>query len=114
MIKGDSARGKSYLYQLVKDSKKLNSVTCISDWDVDVFEYSKNLDMNLSSYEGSILFLDEDNPLISNKEFLSLIFKYDIWFVFISRDGTILNGELDECCIESLGRYHYLVPYERS
>lgn len=111
IIKGDSARGKSYLYKLIKDSKSLDSVTCISERDVDVFEYSKNLDMNLSSYEGSILFLDEDNPLISNKEFLSLIFKYDIWFVFISRDDTDLNisYSIEEVYdLKNSGKYFYL------
>lgn len=118
VIKGDSASGKSHLYQLVKDSNKLDSVICKSEWKVNVFEYYYDrvdmLDVMLSQYENQILFIDEDSSLISTKEFLDLVFKYNIWFVFITRDDFDLKipYSIEEVYkIKNSGKYHYLEKY---
>ena len=111
VIKGDSASKKSYLYKLIKDSKILNSVTCLSSRNVEVLEQINNLDLILPNYIGSILFIDEDEISLDN---IDEIIKHEIWLVIISRDDIILNCEYDECYIESSGKNHYLVPYGRS
>ena len=110
IIKGDSATGKTTLYDLVKSKTARRESNCKFIY----LEMDFNLQSDLKALEGYVVFIDEDTGLLYNKEFLQSIFDYDIRFVLITRKDSILNCDYEECYIKSSGKDHYLVPYERS
>lgn len=110
IIKGDSATGKTTLYDLVKSKTARRESNCKFTY----LDREMNLQSNLKSLEDYVVFVDEDTGLLYNEEFLHSVLNYDIRFVFITRKDNILN--LPYCVkevyqLKSSGKYHTLEKY---
>ena len=114
IIIGDSATGKSKLVDLVSNKDINPGVRYSSNCGFSSLGRVKALDAELEANNHSVLFVDEDTGLFLNSQFLDLVFKYDIWFVFITRKDNILNlpySVKEVYQLKSSGKYHTIIPY---
>ena len=85
IIRGDSATGKTTLFQMVSDanSSRLSGVTVSCDVPI-VALYENGYKYELENESGKIYIVDEDFGPLKTKEFSSLVLKSLICFIIIT------------------------------
>ena len=110
IIRGNSATGKTTLVRMIEDAtiRKTADISC----DVPCIVLPElNWKLNLDAISGSIVFIDEDHPaLTEGKELAGKMFSSDNCFVIISRDKMpwIPYSYKEIYEIKSSGKYHRL------
>lgn len=110
IIRGNSATGKTTLVRMIEDAtiRKTADISC----DVPCIVLPElNWKLNLDAISGSIVFIDEDHPaLTEGKDLAGKMFSSDNCFVIISRDKMpwIPYSYKEIYEIKSSGKYHRL------
>lgn len=89
IIQGDSATGKSTLIRMIADYERLGNGsgnTLICDRPCAVLPYSE-WDHFILNRHGTIIFVEENLPMIRTKEFAEAVSAADNYFVIIYRDS---------------------------
>lgn len=114
VIRGDSATGKTTLYDLILDvERRRKGVILSSKVPVVSANYlGGRWDLVLPTISNSIVIIDEDSDWVRSEAFAALVMKSDNYFVFINRDALkqIPYSVKEIYEIKTSGRYHSLVP----
>lgn len=114
VIRGDSATGKTTLYDLILDvERRRKGVILSSKVPVVSANYlGGRWDLVLPTISNSIVIIDEDSDWVRTEAFAALAMKSDNYFVFINRDALkqIPYSVKEIYEIKTSGRYHSLVP----
>ena len=88
VISGNSATGKTTLFNLVRDyeKNKNNGVSLVSDVECLTLNNS-DWEYKVEKYDSVVFFIDENNKFYKTKEFANSIKKADCYFVIITRDS---------------------------
>lgn len=95
ILKGESATGKSTLYNLFVQLKKRGSksgIHCNMTDKIDILDTGEDWDYlqyKLNESRGKIFISDEGNTFIGKPEFASLIQQSDNYFIFITRSSRL-------------------------
>lgn len=89
ILKGDSATGKTTLIDMILafQNNKESSGVFISSKCPCVTLSSNNWEMNLSTIQNSIIFIDEGNPFVNSKTFADIIKKSSNYYVIATRNN---------------------------
>ena len=113
VIQGDSATGKTTLVQLLETYSRYgkdSGVRLQSDVPCVVFGGDASLwKVAMETYQGSIVFIDEDYSFIYSKEFADVIQDTSNYYVLITRQPLYnLPYSVKEIYgIRTTGKYHY-------
>lgn len=113
VIQGDSATGKTTLVQLLETYSRYgkdSGVRLQSDVPCVVFDGDTSLwKVAMETYQGSIVFIDEDYSFIYSKEFADVIQDTSNYYVLITRQPLYnLPYSVKEIYgIRTTGKYHY-------
>lgn len=111
IIRGDSATGKTTLFQMVSDanSSRLSGVTVSCDVPI-VALYENGYKYELENESGKIYIVDEDFGPLKTKEFSSLVLKSQNCFIIITRESLpgIPYSYKEIYKIKTSGKYHML------
>lgn len=114
VIRGDSATGKTTLYDLILDvERRRKGVILSSKVPVVSANYlGGRWDLVLPTISNSIVIIDEDSDWVRSEAFATLAMKSDNYFVFINRDALkqIPYSVKEIYEIKTSGQYHSLVP----
>lgn len=87
VIRGESASGKTLLCNLIEKSFKTDAIRIECDIDYDILiRKPKRYDIVMQAYENSLIFIDEDSPILRDEEFIKTALSYKIYFVLFTRD----------------------------
>lgn len=110
-IRGNSATGKTTLFQMVSDanSTRVSGVTISCDVPVKAL-YETGYKYELENESGNIYIIDEDFGALKTKEFAALVLKSPNCFIIITRESLpafpYSYKEIYE--IKTSGKYHTL------
>ena len=111
IIRGDSATGKTTLYQMIEDaaSSYMSGVTISCDVPVKPIPFN-NYVSELQNNKGMIYIADEDFEDILTKDFAALLNKSDNCFILITRHSLpgIPYSYKEIYEIKESGKYHFL------
>lgn len=109
IIKGDSATGKTTLFEMIASYSEAGEGSGISlVCDVDILTIAGNRwKQQLSLIKGSIVFIDEGNAFLKSDEFADAIKNSDNYYVIITRDSlpNLPYSVKEIYGIRSSGRY---------
>ncbi len=111
LIRGDSATGKSTLFQMVSDAGTSVQVGIHIACDVPVVAlHETGYKYELSNENGKIYIIDEDFSPVKTKEFAVLALKSDNCFIIITRESlpSIPYSYKEIYKIKTSGKYHSL------
>lgn len=91
VIRGNSATGKTVLWDMINRSKINPAVSIHCTRPVYALHDLVSCQSDLDALSGSVLIVDEDSPLYLNREFMNSVLDYNIWIVFITRDDRHLS-----------------------
>lgn len=111
IIRGNSATGKTTLFQMISDanSSRISGVTISCDVPVKAL-YESGYKYELEYEAGSIYIIDEDFGPLKSKDFASIVLKSDNCFIFITRESLpcIPYSYREIYEIKTSGKYHSL------
>ena len=111
LIRGDSATGKSTLFQMVSDAGTSVQAGIHIACDVPVVAlHETGYKYELSNENGKIYIIDEDFSPVKTKEFAALALKSDNCFIIITRESlpSIPYSYKEIYKIKTSGKYHSL------
>lgn len=111
LIRGDSATGKSTLFQMVSDARTSVQAGINIACDVPVVAlHETGYKYELSNENGKIYIIDEDFSPVKTKEFAALALKSDNCFIIITRESlpSIPYSYKEIYKIKTSGKYHSL------
>lgn len=111
LIRGDSATGKSTLFQMVSDAGTSVQAGINIACDVPVVAlHETGYKYELSNETGKIYIIDEDFSPVKTKEFAALALKSDNCFIIITRESlpSIPYSYKEIYKIKTSGKYHSL------
>lgn len=110
IIKGDSATGKTTLFQMIRQAASLGKSSGVQiSCDVECLPLEgSQWKTILQSLSNKILFIDEENAFIKSEEFAKEVQCADNYFVIITRENLYnLPYSVDEIYgIHASGKYH--------
>lgn len=89
IIRGDSATGKTALVEMVREYYETGASSGIElqcDKNCVVLQ-GRNWQIQLASFQDSIVFIDEISEFVSSKEFASEIQKTDNYYIIVTRES---------------------------
>lgn len=109
VIRGDSATGKTTLVDMIREYFENGSASAIEllcDKQCAVIE-GRTWQVQLSTMQDSIIFIDEGNDFVTSREFASAIKDTDNYYVIVTREGiSTLPYSVDEIYgIRNSGKY---------
>lgn len=111
IIRGNSATGKTTLFQMISDanSSRLSGVTISCDVPVKAL-YEIGYKYELENEAGNIYIIDEDFGPLKSKEFAAIVLKSENCFILITRESlpTIPYSYREIYEIKTSGKYHSL------
>lgn len=111
VIRGDSASGKTTLFQMVSDamSSRMSGVTVSCDVPVKAL-YEGGYRYELANESGNIYIVDEDFGPLKTKEFAAAVLKSDNCFILITRESLpgIPYSYREIYKIRTSGKFHSL------
>lgn len=114
IIKGDSATGKTTLYNLILDAERRRKGVVLSSKVPVISANSLGgwWEVVLPTISNSVIFIDADSDWVRSETFAALAMKSDNYFVLINRDALkqIPCSVKEIYEIKTSGRYHSLVP----
>lgn len=111
VIRGDSATGKSTLFQMVSDANTSTGTGVNIACDAPVVAlYETGYQYELSNESGKIYIIDEDFSHLKTREFASLLLRSDNCFIIITRESlpAIPYSYQEIYKIRTSGKYHSL------
>ena len=111
VIRGDSATGKTTLFQMVSDANMSRGTGVAVSCDAPVIAlYETGYQYELSNEKGRIYIIDEDFAKLKTKEFASLVLRSDNCFIFITRESlpAIPYSYKEIYKIKTSGKFHTL------
>lgn len=112
IIKGQSATGKTALVDMVREHYENGSASGISVKcsKACVVLEGRNWEVNLQTFQDSIIFIDEGNAFVNSVDFASKIQKTDNYYVIVTRESlSALPYSVEEIYgIRNSGKYGYL------
>lgn len=111
LIRGNSATGKTTLFQMISDanSSRQSGVTISCDVPVKAL-YEIGFKYELENESGNIYIIDEDFGPLKSKEFASIVLKSENCFILITRESltNIPYSYKEIYNIKTSGKYHSL------
>jgi energy-coupling factor transporter ATP-binding protein EcfA2 len=111
IIRGDSATGKTTLFQMVSDASSSRTTGVNISCDVPVIAlYETGYKYELENESGKIYVIDEDFSALRTKEFATLALKSDNCFIIITRESmpSIPYSYKEIYQIKTSGKFHSL------
>lgn len=111
IIRGDSATGKTTLFQMVSDANMSSGTGVTVSCDVPVVAlHETGYKYELSNERGRVYIIDEDFSKLKTREFASLVLKSDNCFIIITRESlpAIPYSYKEIYRIKTSGKYHSL------
>lgn len=109
IIRGDSATGKTTLFQMVDDASKSNGTGITISCDVPLKAmHETGYKYELENEHGNIYIFDEDFSHLRSKEFASCVMNSDNCFIFITRESlpTLSYSYAEIYSIKASGKFH--------